>query len=168
MKGGYRRRNAMALHGMHYGPNMTPMVDVVLVILIFFMASASVMGAEWLLNTALPTRRAGGSAGREGAALRLELAAVNGEARVGASVKGRVARPGGAEVETLGAMDLAGAVALVSSVAREVGPPSLTVTIVPSGAASWEWVVRLHEACHAAGVTRVGVAGAEDRAGAGG
>lgn len=33
---------------------MTPMVDVTLVILIFFMASASIAGHEWFLRTELP------------------------------------------------------------------------------------------------------------------
>jgi biopolymer transport protein ExbD len=33
---------------------MTPMVDVVMVILIFFMASATFAGAEWFLRTGLP------------------------------------------------------------------------------------------------------------------
>lgn len=35
-------------------PNMTPMVDVTLVILIFFMASATIAGPEWFLRAALP------------------------------------------------------------------------------------------------------------------
>lgn len=35
-------------------PNMTPMVDVTLVILIFFMASATITGPEWFLRAALP------------------------------------------------------------------------------------------------------------------
>jgi len=35
-------------------PNMTPMVDVTLVILIFFMASATIAGPEWFLNAQLP------------------------------------------------------------------------------------------------------------------
>jgi biopolymer transport protein ExbD len=37
-----------------FGPNMTPMVDVTLVILIFFMASASIAGHEWFLRADLP------------------------------------------------------------------------------------------------------------------
>ena len=37
-----------------FGPNMTPMVDVTLVILIFFMASATIAGPEWFLRADLP------------------------------------------------------------------------------------------------------------------
>jgi len=36
---------------------MTPMVDVVMVILIFFMASAAFLGAEWFLKAAIPSKR---------------------------------------------------------------------------------------------------------------
>ena len=42
----------------HVGPNMTPMVDVVMVILIFFMTWMSFVGAEWFLRTALPKQGA--------------------------------------------------------------------------------------------------------------
>jgi biopolymer transport protein ExbD len=46
-------RNVLTQSG-RFGPNMTPMVDVTLVILIFFMASASIAGHEWFLNAHLP------------------------------------------------------------------------------------------------------------------
>lgn len=36
-----------------YGPNLAPMVDVVLVILIFFMASIVFIGPEWFLPAAI-------------------------------------------------------------------------------------------------------------------
>jgi biopolymer transport protein ExbD len=49
-----RRRDALHAHGLHFGPNMTPMVDVVMVILIFFMASAAFLGSEWFLKAAIP------------------------------------------------------------------------------------------------------------------
>jgi len=52
-----RRLTAAAAWDLHYGPNMTPMVDVVMVILIFFMASASVLGPEWFLRSSLPIVR---------------------------------------------------------------------------------------------------------------
>ncbi len=41
-----------------YGPNLAPMVDVVLVILVFFMASIVFVGPEWFLPAALPAARA--------------------------------------------------------------------------------------------------------------
>lgn len=51
-----RRRNVMGSTG-RFGPNMTPMVDVVLVILIFFMAATTIAGQEWFLHADLPESR---------------------------------------------------------------------------------------------------------------
>jgi biopolymer transport protein ExbD len=50
----FRKRTALHAHSLHFGPNMTPMVDVVMVILIFFMAFAAFMGNEWFLRAAIP------------------------------------------------------------------------------------------------------------------
>ena len=47
MSRSFRRRSALYTWQLQFGPNMTPMVDVVMVILIFFMASATFAGAEW-------------------------------------------------------------------------------------------------------------------------
>jgi biopolymer transport protein ExbD len=49
-----RRRNIVDASRGHFGPTMTPMVDVVLVILIFFMASTTIAGQEWFLRASLP------------------------------------------------------------------------------------------------------------------
>jgi len=48
-----RRRNVLT-RSSRFGPNMTPMVDVTLVILIFFMASTAIAGHEWFLRAQLP------------------------------------------------------------------------------------------------------------------
>ena len=53
MSSTFRRRNAMHQWRLHFGPNMTPMVDVVMVILVFFMASTAFIGPEWLLRIGL-------------------------------------------------------------------------------------------------------------------
>jgi biopolymer transport protein ExbD len=49
---------------VHYesGPNMTPLVDVVMVILIFLMLTGSFIGAEHFLSSNLPLTSAGGGA----------------------------------------------------------------------------------------------------------
>ncbi len=47
------RRNVLS-RSTRFGPNMTPMVDVTLVILIFFMAATTIAGQEWFLRTDLP------------------------------------------------------------------------------------------------------------------
>jgi len=53
---GFRRRHAGARAALHAGPNMTPMVDVVMVILVFFMASAAFVGPEWFLTAQAVSR----------------------------------------------------------------------------------------------------------------
>ena len=50
---GFRMRSASHAASRHFGPNMTPMVDVVMVILIFFMAGSAVLGPEWLLGLSI-------------------------------------------------------------------------------------------------------------------
>tara|TARA_R110002072_G_scaffold150953_8_gene300001 strand:+ start:21750 stop:22235 length:486 start_codon:yes stop_codon:yes gene_type:complete len=50
-----KRRNVLE-RSSRFGPNMTPMVDVTLVILIFFMASATIAGPEWFLRAQLPAK----------------------------------------------------------------------------------------------------------------
>jgi biopolymer transport protein ExbD len=57
----FRRRDALHNYSLHFGPNMTPMVDVVMVILIFFMAFAAFMGNEWFLRAAIPTQNGRGN-----------------------------------------------------------------------------------------------------------
>jgi len=49
-RGGLHRRSVLGDPAAHTGPMMTPMVDVVLVILIFFMGSATIAGHEWFLR----------------------------------------------------------------------------------------------------------------------
>jgi biopolymer transport protein ExbD len=51
-----RRGTARETYDLHYGPNLTPMVDVVMVILVFFMASAAILGPTWFLRAALPPK----------------------------------------------------------------------------------------------------------------
>ncbi len=52
---------------VHYdsGPNMTPMVDIVMVILVFFMLGASFVGVEHFLRTNLPAIGKGGEGPRD-------------------------------------------------------------------------------------------------------
>ncbi len=45
-----RLRTASTIASRDFGPNMTPMVDVVMVILIFFMAGSSILGPEWFIG----------------------------------------------------------------------------------------------------------------------
>ena len=53
-----RNRSARATYESHIGPTLTPMVDVVMVILIFFMASTVVLGPEWFIPARVPKQDA--------------------------------------------------------------------------------------------------------------
>ncbi len=53
----YRSRGMHA--ASHVGPNMTPMVDVVMVILIFFMLGSSFVSPDWYLTNNTPAVQGG-------------------------------------------------------------------------------------------------------------
>lgn len=146
--GPLRRRDAALARDASFGPSMTPMVDVVLVILIFFMASTAFVGPEWLLRSALPGQGSGGSGGRAFALpparfdLRLEADA-DGSTRV--TGLGLERAPLSAGQERLRAY------------ADRLGPAQMTVILVPSADVAYSDVVRLHETCAALGIEGVGL-----------
>ncbi|MEM7755100.1 MAG: biopolymer transporter ExbD [Planctomycetota bacterium] len=162
--GGFRRRDARAVYDLHFGPNMTPMVDVVLVILIFFMAAAAFLGPERLLRAGVAEEgaaataealRAGESAGvfdleppvllvvvrRDGGRVVVDAF---GETGVGVALFAEVADRVAGELRSAGALsgDADGDVA----VAIEVG----------AGVAYGD-AVAVHDALTAAGFVRVGL-----------
>ena len=53
-----RLRTAATIASRDFGPNMTPMVDVVMVILIFFMAGSSILGPEWFIGARVDEEQA--------------------------------------------------------------------------------------------------------------
>ncbi|NNM85290.1 MAG: biopolymer transporter ExbD [Phycisphaerales bacterium] len=53
------RRKIGMQHNVHVGPNMTPMVDVVMVILIFFMLGSSFSSPDWYLTNNTPAIKGG-------------------------------------------------------------------------------------------------------------
>jgi biopolymer transport protein ExbD len=141
----FRRRNAQALYDQHYGPNMTPMVDVVMVILIFFMASTAFLGPEWFLKTHLP--RAGATPPPntpEPTRLRVELS-LNPENQP-------IATLGVLTGLTLDQLD-----AKIEEDAKRATPDNVVVLIAPAPTVPYDAVVRVHEMCARAGVTKVGL-----------
>lgn len=153
-KGGFRRRDA--LHGwtLHFGPNMTPMVDVVMVILVFFMASAAFMGDDWFLRAGVVESPKAGPASASAAAptppdplaQRLD-----------------VLLDRGSSGETLvTAFELVKA-PLDSFAARARALPKggatskIEIIVKPVAAVPYQDVVRVHEACYAAGIEKVGL-----------
>jgi len=138
----FRDRSARAVHESHYGPNMTPMVDVVMVILIFFMASAAILGPEWFLKASLPV--AGGKADAK-PPVRLTITVE--ASGLGLQVdQGEIRR---VERDAL-ASSLAGAM-------KQAGRECVGV-VKPGADAPYELVVAAFEACTKAGLLKSGLA----------
>ncbi len=145
----FRKRNAAALYDAHHGPNMTPMVDVVMVILIFFMASAAILGPEWFVATRLPKAGAVREGQSESQPLKLHLRVLR-ESRNGVDI-GVVsinAEPAVSFDELSGAIK-----AWIRT--RPLG--EVLVLIDPIEQASYEDVVRVHAICAQIGLTKVGL-----------
>jgi len=143
---GFKQRGAQHSWQLHFGPNMTPMVDVVMVILIFFMASTALVGPEWLLRVGLaPDDREPSGFQLGPADLRLELA-IEGGVVVFTGL--------GAKAQPLGGLD-----AVVTSSAAALGPGigQTRITIEAAGAVPYEAVIRVHDRLRAAGFERVAI-----------
>jgi biopolymer transport protein ExbD len=171
--GGVRKRSALAMYQSHYGPNMTPMVDVVMVILVFFMASAAILGPDWFLKAALPRQAAGAVDEDTMTRVRLTLRVVDGVTRVDSSTRrpgagGTGASGGGVSPSAAAVKSRELAAALPADVAgwmREVlggaqgaaavKVESLVIVIDPAADVPYADVVAVHEACQAAGVTKI-------------
>ncbi len=151
--GGFVRRDALHQWTMRFGPNMTPMVDIVMVILIFFMASAAFMGQEWFLRAVIPVEAvpgagAGATQTWDLPVLRIDVVLdVDAGGRTTASCAALQAdgQPLEAVIERLGAFS------------RDEDTESLQVLIKPTSRVPYRDVVRVHEACEAAGIARVGI-----------
>lgn len=149
-----RPRTALQTWQLHYGPNMTPMVDVVMVILIFFMASAAIIGPSWFLKTALPPEGAAGATEEDQLVrLRVRLGAEGGVEAAVSNLPSDLLSPGEGSI---GAFER-----WATELAARVGPERVVVLIEPAAEAAYEDVVRLHEAMHRLGIGKVGLAPAE-------
>lgn len=139
------RRTAAGNYDQRIGLNMTPMVDVVMVILIFFMASAAMLGPEWLVASRVPKK--GGVAATVGEMpLRIAVKLVKGEAGT---------------VFSIGEMTFTRdeALAAVSRGMAGRGPGDVLVMIDPDRDVPYEDVVIVHAACTQLGISKVGLAG---------
>lgn len=145
-----RRRDALHTRSLHYGPNMTPMVDVVMVILIFFMAGTTFIGRELLLRSAVET-----APGRAGETRALELPPVQLDLRLRAG-------PDETLVTGLGRAEVTidEAAALLGALVAGTPADEVVVTIVPDPDVPYADVVRLHSACHRAGIRRTAIGAA--------
>lgn len=145
---GLRRRGALQQWQGRFGPNMTPMVDIVLVILIFFMAGTTLLGQEWFLRSEVLKR--GGAKEPDP----LELPPV--WLTISLSVEEGTART---IVRGLGdaALSLEEFAARLREFAEGTEKDKIVVVLTPDSPVAYRDVVRAHEACLQAGVKRVGV-----------
>jgi biopolymer transport protein ExbD len=150
--GGLRRRDALHSHSLHFGPNMTPMVDVVMVILIFFMASAAFLGSEWFLKAAIPFEAGRGSSRNKPndptalPPVRLDLMMDVDEA--------------GRTVVTFPPLTRAPVEAFFSRIAefkKDKSAGDIEVVIRPTPRVPYADVVRVHAACDDAGIYKLGI-----------
>lgn len=148
-RGTLRRRGALDRWELRFGPNMTPMVDVVMVILIFYMAATALIGPEWFLRTALPSVGAGAAATLDDP-FALPLARF--DVRLSRDATGRTIADG------LGAaMSLDQLEAQLGLLGRDAGPSGVLILIAPDDTVPYRDVVRVHDSCTRAGITRVGI-----------
>ena len=148
----FRRRSA--LHGwqLQFGPNMTPMVDVVMVILIFFMASATFAGAEWFLRTAIP-RPAPETPPKDPSGDPFQVPPARFELMLSRGPDGKTVASGqGFEPVTMPELQ-----ARLAELARGTSAEDLVLIIRPAPEVPYADVVRAHDAAMAAGIAKVGL-----------
>ncbi|MCC6969590.1 MAG: biopolymer transporter ExbD [Phycisphaerales bacterium] len=163
-----RRRLSLAqARGLHHAPNMTPMVDVVMVILVFFMASSAVLGPEWFIKSALPVRSA--SAGTATDTLRLEftLRSVPSDSD-GASTAGAAARASTRTVvtgESLTDAPLSALALRLEQLAKDNAGREIAVLLKPDANVPMQDLVFAHDACNRLGIAKVGMTPLSDERG---
>lgn len=144
-----KRISARDAWDLHYGPNMTPMVDVVMVILIFFMAAASVLGPEWFLRSNLPVVRTAPAAPEDSAGPKKE-----------SRFEFSLARSGNATLVTGEGLDAAPFNALrfrLEQLARDHRGEVIAVVIRPDAGVPYQELVIIHETCQKLRILKVGM-----------
>lgn len=151
---GFARRGALHRGAGHFGPDMTSMVDVVMVLLIFFMASAAFLGEEWFLSAAIPVEAGAGTGTSDEQAwelpsLRIDIALdVDDQGRtIAASAALRVDRePVERVIERLGALP------------DDQQSGTIEVLIRPAARVPYRDIIRVHESCAAVGIAKIAIA----------
>lgn len=146
-----RRVGALAAWDMHYGPNMTPMVDVVMVILVFFMTSSAILGPEWFLKSVLPVTAPPPPTSDTPEKPTRVNAALSREPGGKTAVAVRDANNAEAQ-ETLDAF-----LARLERLAREKSSRLIEVLLTPGPDVAYGDIVRIHETCQKLGIEKVGM-----------
>ncbi len=149
--GRFERRDALHGYSLHFGPNMTPMVDVVMVILIFFMASAAFFGSEWFLRAAIPPEQAG----RGAAAAKRDPTYIP-PTRLTVSLDVSEGRVVGSFIDVnKGSID--DVVKRIAAIPPGPELDNVEVLVRSTGSVPYRDVIRVHEALERAGIKKVGL-----------
>lgn len=150
---GWRRRDARADYERHHtGPNMTPMVDVVMVILIFFMASTVILGPELLLATGLEPNEPPSAESDPRFAIEQPIF------EIAIGVEAGLVVIDGLGIESGGLDDLAASArSLAAELAPGDGSPDVRMIIAPDDAVPYEAVVGVQDLLRDAGFGSIGL-----------
>jgi len=152
----FRRRDALHNWSLHFGPNMTPMVDVVMVILVFFMASAAFIGSQWFLKAAVvPEAKAAPTTPPPPPAQDDPFALP--PARVHVTLETSETGETLATALDQTRVPLEDFLVRVAAMPRGAETSALEVLVQPAASVPYNDVIRVHEAYHAVGVTKVGI-----------
>ncbi len=149
-RGGFRRRDAASLASRDFGPNMTPMVDIVMVILIFFMAGSAFIGPEWFLTVGM----APGAGAAKPAEPSLDLPTARTVIRLRTDASGATVVTG-LELADAGIDALS---ARLDEYLKSGAAKSVHVVIEPAQASRYQDVIRVYDLCQRAGFAGVGLA----------
>lgn len=151
----FRRRDALHNWSLHFGPNMTPMVDVVMVILVFFMASAAFIGSQWFLKAAVVPEAKAAPTTPPPPAQDDPFALP--PARVHVTLESSETGETLATALDQTRVPLADFLAKIAAMPRGAETSALEVLVQPAASVPYNDVIRVHEAYHAVGVTKVGI-----------
>jgi biopolymer transport protein ExbD len=148
---GFVRRDALHRWSLQFGPNMTPMVDIVLVILIFFMAVAAFIGEEWFLNAGIAPESSRSGAGPLSEQLKLDAWRI--DLLLGVDARGNTTCSSTAlRVDN---ESVSRAVEMLAGELKAHQGDDIEVVIISEFAVPYQDVIRVHEACTAAGAEKV-------------
>jgi biopolymer transport protein ExbD len=142
-------RSALRQWELRFGPNMTPMVDIVMVILIFFMAGTALVGPEWVLRASLPDGR---GAARPASTDPFSLPPARFELLL--SVRDGRTVTAGLGLTNASPDDVGLALRRLAS---DAGNTEVILLIRPAPDVPYRDVVRIHDECERAGITRIGL-----------
>ncbi|MCA9279919.1 MAG: biopolymer transporter ExbD [Phycisphaeraceae bacterium] len=148
--------SAMRDHGFGDTPNMTPMVDIMMCILIFFMASTAFLGPEWFMESAIPRQGAASAASAADpfALPPVRLTITLARAQTGEEEASEITVFSGLD-DTFTPLD--GFAERLGSVVKDAGSAGIDIVLEPDARVPYEDVVRAQDIAMQAGVNTVGI-----------